>query len=126
MRSTLIEGKLSDVAEIVKETESPLSTSLFEGLSNSIMEAMEFSLPIVATDVGDNKELIVSGKNGFLTNVGDIEDISTKLLKLIVDDKLRVQMGLNSYIYLKDNFSIEKFKQRYIELIENLVNQKKN
>lgn len=136
IRRTIKDLTLQDHAEIIlnppniydyySSSDIYLSTSLTEGLSNSIMEAMKFSLPIVATDVGDNKELIVSGRNGFLTKVGDIEDISAKLSKLIVDDSLRVQMGLNSYVYLKDNFSIEKFKQRYIELIENLVNEKKN
>ena len=102
-----------------------LSTSLFEGLSNSIMEAMEFSLPIVATNVGDNNQLIREGFNGFLAPVKSIKDISARLFELIQDNTKRAEMGANSYNLLKENYSIEVFKQNYIELLHKLENEAK-
>ncbi|MEL7341057.1 MAG: glycosyltransferase, partial [Bacteroidota bacterium] len=53
-----------------------LCTSLVEGLSNSIMEAMSYSLPIVATNAGDNHQLAREGQNGFIRPIGDSEGLS--------------------------------------------------
>lgn len=99
-----------------------LSTSLFEGLSNSIMEAMEYSLPIVATNVGDNSKLVIEGETGFLANVQDARAIAEKLQILIENNELRNIMGQNGYIHLAKDFSLSKFKSNYIDLISKLNN----
>ena len=135
IRQTVQELSLQNYVEIILNPDNIndyynladiyLSTSMFEGLSNSIMEAMEYSLPVVATEVGDNKELIIPGKNGFIVKVGDVEDISNKLVKLILDDELRIQMGLNSHRYIREKFSIDKFKQKYNLFIEDLIKGEK-
>lgn len=101
-----------------------LSTSLFEGLSNSIMEAMSFALPVVATDVGDNRFLIKDGETGYLTKIKDVETIASKLELLINDAELRKTMGEKGRQHLTENFSIEKFTQHYVGLIEKLSNKK--
>jgi len=97
-----------------------LSTSLFEGFSNSIMEAMAYSLPIIATNVGDNSYLIKDNYNGFLVNVGDYHDIGRKIVYLVLNKDIRIQMGLNSYFIIKNNFTIDNFKVRYLELLKDL------
>lgn len=102
-----------------------LSTSIFEGLSNSIMEAMSFGLPVVATDVGDNSYLVKDKETGFLVPVRDSDSIAQKLLLLIKDSDLRKSMGAKGYEHIKSNFSIEKFTQEYISLIERLANEAK-
>jgi glycosyltransferase involved in cell wall biosynthesis len=66
-----------------------LSTSLFEGLSNSLMEAMVEGLPIVATDVGDNSFLVRDGYNGYLLPVRDVEQIALGLEPLVESAELR-------------------------------------
>jgi glycosyltransferase involved in cell wall biosynthesis len=53
----------ANIPDILNECDIYLSTSLFEGLSNSIMEAMVAGLPVIATDVGDNKYLVKDGFN---------------------------------------------------------------
>ena len=98
-----------------------LSTSLFEGLSNSIMEAMSFNLPVVATDVGDNKYLVLNNETGFLLPAKDVEGISIKLEALINNADLRKKMGENGYGHITQTFSIDKFTQEYTNLIERLM-----
>lgn len=95
-----------------------LSTSLFEGTSNSIMEALDASLPVVATDVGDNCKLVEDGVNGFLTGTGDVDTIANRLEKLAADRVLRLDMGREGNAILKRDFSMEAFKSRYMELLE--------
>lgn len=58
----------NNIAELLDQANIYISTSLFEGTSNSIMEAMNADLPIVATNVGDNGQLVQNRENGFLSN----------------------------------------------------------
>lgn len=105
--------------EYYKSSDIYVSTSLFEGLSNSIMEAMANTLPIVATDAGDNNQLVIDGENGFIVPVKDHKAIAAKLLLLCNDFDMRIAMGKKSYELINKNFSFEIFKERYIKLIEN-------
>jgi len=113
----------ANLRDYYKNSDIYLSTSLFEGLSNSIMEAMEFSLPVVATNVGDNKYLVLEGESGFLLPVGDTAGISDKLKWLIENPDKRKEFGIKSYLHIKNNFSEEEFTKKYITLIEGLCNE---
>ncbi|MFH0865661.1 MAG: glycosyltransferase [Bacteroidota bacterium] len=97
-----------------------LSTSLFEGLSNSIMEAMSYSLPVVATDVGDNSYLVKDGISGFLCPVRSPERIAEKVLILIKDCNKRKLFGEESYANLINNYSFQTFQNSYEEFIARL------
>lgn len=133
VRNWIVEYNLTDnvtivinpknINEYLAQADIYLSTSLFEGLSNSIMEGMSFSLPIVATNIGDNCELVKEGSNGFLANIGDFELLGNQLLKLVNDDKLRVEYGKNSLYHLKENFSSEKFEKNYLTIINQLLEE---
>lgn len=109
----------NNIPELLKEADIYISTSLFEGTSNSIMEAMNWCLPVVCTNVGDNDKLVHDGENGYLTQIGDAEQMAAKLKSLIADRNLRQEMGLRSNQILRENYSMEIFEKRYIELIEN-------
>lgn len=95
-----------------------LSTSVFEGTSNSIMEAMNFSLPVVATDVGDNALLVSDGKSGFLHSVGEYKAIAVSLGRLVADSGLRNQMGRLSNMILRNNYSFEIFQSHYLKILK--------
>lgn len=94
-----------------------LQTSIYEGLSNTIMEAMTFGLPIVATDVGDTSRLC-RVNNGFLCSAKNHDQISYSLEKLINDYGLRIEFGKNSYEIIAKEYSFERFKKNYFELIQ--------
>ena len=128
IKKWLSEYEIDDVTEIIinpldldeyyKNSDIYIQTSLYEGLSNTVLEAMSYSLPLVITDVGDNERLIRN--NGFLCNIGDTEQLYLGLVELTKSHKLRVEYGKNSYQLVKKNYSIEKFTSRYIEFIEML------
>ena len=107
-----------NIPELLDKADIYLSTSLFEGTSNSIMEAMNANLPIVATNVGDNKFLIKDNINGFLCKKKDYKQISMRLNELINNEELRIRQGKESKKNLQNNYSIDIFKKRYIDLIE--------
>lgn len=95
-------------------------SSIFEGLSNTLIEASSFSLPIVATDAGDNNQLVIDGKNGYITPTKAIPQLVEKLTWLINDYDKRMEMGKAGFEHLNAFFSYETFRQRYLDLIEQL------
>ncbi|MES2678873.1 MAG: glycosyltransferase [Bacteroidota bacterium] len=107
-----------NMARYLAEANIYLSTSLREGLSNAIMEAMEYCLPIVATNVGDNLYLVEEGFNGYLTAVKDTDTISEKLFYLAANPRLISEMGGNSYVKLKNGFTMDMFHKHYSDLID--------
>lgn len=112
----------SNIPQLLHESDVYLSTSLFEGLSNSIMEAMEHSLPIIATNVGDNEQLIIDDVNGFIVETKQYEEIADKLSVLINSYEKRIEFGQNSYAHITENFSYEAFKIKYFNFIESISN----
>ena len=110
--------KPDNVQDIVRSADIYLSTSLFEGTSNSIMEALNWSMPVVATYVGDNRYMITNGVNGMLHSIGDAEGMAHSIATLLDSAELRNQYGLRSSQHLLDNYSLEIFEKRYKDLVE--------
>lgn len=71
-------------------------TSLSEGMPSVILEAMGCGLPVVASDVGGNNEIVKEGDNGFLIQGDDVETLAQRLIQLINDEALRQRMGSRS------------------------------
>jgi glycosyltransferase involved in cell wall biosynthesis len=67
--------------------------SLFEGLPNVLLEAMAMNLPLVATSVGGNPDVVQDGENGFLVPARDEAGLASALEKLVANDDLRLKMG---------------------------------
>ncbi len=109
-----------DIEKYYLESDIYLCTSTEEGLSNSIMEAMSHSLPVIATDAGDNALLVRDGITGFLLRKKAYTDIAFALRKLMMNQKKRHELGSAGYDYIKEEFSREKFKKKYFELIESM------
>lgn len=108
----------NNVQDIVRDADIYLSTSLFEGTSNSIMEALNWSLPVVATNVGDNNHLVIDGVNGTLHPIGDAKGMAASIARLLNDYELRKEYGQASNKNLRDNYSMEIFEKRYTKIIE--------
>ena len=85
------------------------------------MEAMTFSLPVVATNVGDNSYLIKEQANGFLCNVGDWETIAERLLLLCNSGNMCYEFGKQSFQIINNDFSLERMEEKYISLINSLT-----
>lgn len=109
-----------NIPDILLSCDIYLSTSLVEGLSNSIMEAMVYRLPVVATDVGDNSYLVKNGYNGYLTPIRDSDLICEKLDSLIKSKELRTEFGKHSHEIIKNEFTMENLMNNYYTCFPNL------
>lgn len=92
-------------------------TSLSEGMPSVILEAMGCGLPIIASDVGGNNEIVQEGKNGYLIVGDDVNTLADRLIRLINDSALRKQMGTASRDYSLQ-YDWKNIMNRYNELIE--------
>lgn len=109
-----------NIPHYLSKAEIYLSTSLFEGTSNSIMEGMNAELPIVATNVGDNAYLVEEGKNGYLTEKKDVRALAQAICRLVSDEKKREQYGKHSKSILIKKYSTSIFRERYLNIINEI------
>lgn len=91
-------------------------SSVTEGMSLTLLEAMAASVPIVATDVGGNAEVVQHEKTGFIVPAEDHEALARNLILLLGDPHLCEQMGKAGLERVKSEFNVETMTQRYIEV----------
>lgn len=103
------------IAEIYNSAEVFVLPSLNEGMSNTMLEALASGLPLIATDTGGSKELILNGENGFIIKMRNSEDIAEKLEKLISDPELARKMGDESR-KIAETMSWKKVAEQYFDL----------
>jgi len=90
-------------------------TSLSEGMPSVILEAMGCGLPVVASDVGGNNELVSDGWNGYLIRGDDSSKLANDLVQLIDDENLRSEMGQRSREMAKQ-YNWAEIMRQYNEL----------
>lgn len=103
---------------LFKEADIFFLPSYTEAMPMSILEAMGYGLPIVASDVGGIPQLIENGKNGFMSTPGDIDGFASNLLTLIKNSNLSYEMGKYSMKKLYKEYSLENHLEKIIRLYE--------
>lgn len=98
-----------------------LLTSITEGLSNSLLEAMAMELPTVVTRVGGNEELVVDGHTGYILPPGDVQGIAQAIITLAQNEPLRRNMGRASRKRIEREFSFAHRIQQIETLYEHLI-----
>jgi len=116
-------GERDDVQAILNSSDIFTLPSSTEGLSCSIIEAMNCGLPCVVSSVGGNPELVSHGENGFLFNLEHFQSISKYIEILISDTEKRRNMGdIGKRLALK-KFNINNMTQNYIKTYNDVNNK---
>lgn len=119
-QSVWIPGERQDIAEIMRTLDIFVLPSQAEGISNTILEAMATGLPVIATDVGGNSELVEQSITGLLVPPKNPELMANALNLLITDKQKRQQQGENALQRVQDNFSIQVMVQKYTDTYDSL------
>lgn len=115
-------GYRNDVYKILPACNIFVLPTLHETLSISLLEASNYGLPLIASNVGGIPEIIEDGKNGFLVPPGDSQALTQAMRNISADAVMRKAMGEESKAILKDKFSegsiIERVDTIYKKLME--------
>ncbi|MFH1413980.1 MAG: glycosyltransferase [Candidatus Omnitrophota bacterium] len=114
-------GFRSDISDLLSISDISVLSSTSEGLSNSILEYMAAANPVVATDVGGNKELVVQGETGFLVPAKDADALVEAISSLLFNKELRKKMGERGRSRVESFFTEEKMIRSFEQLFEELV-----
>jgi sugar transferase (PEP-CTERM/EpsH1 system associated) len=118
---TAFTGDRTDVAQLLQCMDVFVLPSLAEGISNTLLEAMATGLPVVATRVGGNVELVRDGENGALFESGDVASLTRLLAGYVTDGGMRRRHGERSRRLALDSFSLEAMIEAYRGAYETLI-----
>tara|TARA_R110000823_G_scaffold210224_14_gene340608 strand:+ start:48751 stop:49869 length:1119 start_codon:yes stop_codon:yes gene_type:complete len=114
-------GDRQDVPDLLQLLDLFVLPSLGEGISNTVLEAMASGLPVIATDVGGNRELVEDGVNGALVPAGDVAALSRALRALLNDDGERRRRGDNAQDFVHSHFDWAVTVAQYVRVYEELL-----
>ncbi|MBI4548212.1 MAG: glycosyltransferase [Ignavibacteriae bacterium] len=93
-------------------------SSRFEGMPNTLLEAMMYGKPVVATDVDGSRDVVVHGVTGFLVDVGATETMARYVMQLLDDDDLRAGMGKAARLWVQNHFLADANVRRLEEIYD--------
>jgi len=114
-------GVRRDVPALLKATTVFALTSVSEGASLTVLEAMAAARPIVLTDVGGNPELVRQGVDGVLAPRGDVDGIAQAFASLLSDSTLAGRLGESASQRVRREFLLDRTIERYYELYRALA-----
>ncbi len=118
----ILTGWRTDVDEMMLMFDAYIMSSLWEGMSIVLLEAMAAGKPIVATRVGDNEKIIQQDVNGYLVQPGDAESLSKVILEKMTDKAKLMSMGQNAYEAYRSKYSIDIMVHNYDQLYRSHLN----
>jgi sugar transferase (PEP-CTERM/EpsH1 system associated) len=114
-------GERSDVADVMRGLDAFVLPSLAEGISNTILEAMASGLPVLATAVGGNPDLVAVGQTGLLVPAGDDDALAAALRQWAGDPAAAAAMGRTGRARVEREFSLDSMVAAYLGLYESLL-----
>ncbi len=116
-------GTRDDAPKMMQAFDIFVLPSLIEGVSNTILEAMATGLPVVATAVGGNPELVSNGKTGLTVPAADVIAMSQAIQHYIEDPELRHNQGKAGRLRVEKMFSMNSMVSGYIEVYDRVRGQ---
>lgn len=120
-RSVWLAGSRDDVPDLLRAMNVFVLPSLAEGVSNTLLEAMATGLPVIATSVGGNPELITQHFNGLLVSAQDPIALAEAMRSMVTDHPKRELMASNGYARVTREFNWSRTVEQYMAVYDNLM-----
>jgi len=117
-------GKADGVGDLLNAMDIFVFPSLMEGMSNTLLEALAVGLPVVATRVGGNPEVVAEGECGYLFAPQDVPELVSQLRTLLRDSRLRAEFGKAARERALQHFSLDQMLERYRDLYIDLATRR--
>jgi glycosyltransferase involved in cell wall biosynthesis len=116
-------GQRKDVPRLIKSFNVYVNSSLFEGMSNTIMESMASDCAVIASNNKGNLELLLNGRMGNIFPMSKHEKITEILLSLYHDDSKMKELIENQKEHLINNFTMNILIEKYDKFYNNILNK---
>jgi glycosyltransferase involved in cell wall biosynthesis len=114
-------GAVPQAARLLPHFDVFVLSSVWEGMSNGLLEAMAAGRPVVATRVGGNPEVVVDGESGLLVPPKDPQALADAVLRLLRDRELAGRLGEAARRRVASEFTLEQMVQRLETLYDDLL-----
>ncbi|GGA25822.1 N-acetyl-alpha-D-glucosaminyl L-malate synthase BshA [Psychrobacillus lasiicapitis] len=114
-------GKQENLSELYAISDLMLLLSQKESFGLVLLEAMACEVPCIGTNVGGIPEVIIHGENGYLAELGDIEQVAEYGIRLLQDPILHKQMVETSLMFIEERFSSKKIVEQYEAMYERVA-----
>lgn len=118
-------GSRGDIINLLNQSDLFILLSEWEGLPLSILEAMRCNLPILASNVGGVKEAVLQTQNGYLVSKDDEFELRDKLLRLLTNPSLRIEMGNRSRKIYEEKFRFELMHEKTMDFYEKTIHKRR-
>lgn len=108
-------GQVKEPRRLLQQAHIGLLVSESEGLSNTIMEYMQAGLPVIATEVGGNPELVFHKHTGLLIERGSVEQLTSAILELSSNPTIMKSYGENGKTRIANEFSIDSMVKQHVQ-----------
>ncbi len=119
-------GLLHNVDDVLYASDVGVLCSHQEGFSNSILEYMSASLPVIATDVGGNSEAVKHKETGYIVESKNTKMLGDAIVELANSKEMRLLMGIRANKRVHNLFSINKCADEYLQTYLKLFNEENN
>lgn len=116
-------GFCKETQEFLEKGDIYLSTSFYEGLPFSVLEAMSFGIPLVLSNVVGHNDIIPPKYKSNYYSINNIDEVVSILQYLIMHDEVRDGMRRVFYSYFNENFDVDKMLQSLLEVYSTKVKQ---
>jgi N-acetyl-alpha-D-glucosaminyl L-malate synthase BshA len=115
-------GKLDTIEEALSLADLFFLTSEKESFGLAALEAMACEVPVISSNAGGITEVNIHGETGFVSEIGDVDDMVANTIKILTDEVLHLKMKANALARAKE-FSLEKILPMYERYYEKIVGQ---
>lgn len=116
-------GHRDDAAQLLQLCDVFWLASDFEGMSNSLLEAMACGLPVIVSNIPPNRELVQHGVHGYLIDDGDGVGYAQYSRKLFEDPPLAARLGESGRLRIEQEFPVSRMVERHVEVYRELMNR---
>jgi sugar transferase (PEP-CTERM/EpsH1 system associated) len=120
-----LSGERNDIPEVMRSFDLFVLPSIAEGISNTILEAMASGLPVIATNVGGNSELVVEGQTGMLVPASDPVAMATAIQSYLTNPDKLERHGRAGRKRAEEQFSIEAMVNGYLDVYDAVLQKRR-
>jgi glycosyltransferase involved in cell wall biosynthesis len=116
-------GIVPSIPEVMSQCDIFVRPSLTEGMPLTILEAMACGLPVIASKISGSSEVIKDGETGILVEVGNVEQLSNAVIRLLEDENYAERIRIRAYEFVKKHYSWDKIAEEYLKTYDDVLNR---